>query len=63
MLVSRYFRDGYSEFDQLCHTAYAEVLPTWESVVVPWDQIVAQRSHGGVAQPERPDIVSCQACS
>ena len=63
-LVSRYFTDGYSKFDQLCRTAYAEVLPTWELVVVPWEQIVAQRSHHWAAQPEcQISSPACQACS
>jgi len=43
-LVSRYFEDGYQKFDRLCRTTYAEVLPIWDSPVVPWDQIVAERS-------------------
>ena len=43
-MVTRYFEDGYDRFDQLCRTAYAEILPVWESAVVPWDQIIAERS-------------------
>ena len=44
--VNRFFEgNGYNQFDQLCRTTYAEVLPKWESEVVPWDQIVAERSH------------------
>jgi MoaA/NifB/PqqE/SkfB family radical SAM enzyme len=44
-LVSRYFEDGYDRFDRLCRSTYSEVVPTWPSAVVPWDQIVAERSH------------------
>lgn len=45
-LVTRFFEDGgYDQFDQLCRAAYEEVLMHWESEVVPWDQIVAERSH------------------
>lgn len=45
-MVARYFEDGgYARFDRLCRSAFEEVLPTWKCVVVPWDQIVAERSH------------------
>ena len=43
--VRRYFDEGYRRFDRLCRSAYAEILPQWESEFVPWDQIVAERSH------------------
>lgn len=64
MLVSRYFENGYEKFDQLCRTTYAEVLPTWESAVVPWDQIVAERSHHWLTRPDgEPTAFGCGACS
>jgi len=44
-MVSRYFESGYERFDRLCRATYAEVVPTWPAVVVPWDQIIAERSH------------------
>jgi MoaA/NifB/PqqE/SkfB family radical SAM enzyme len=44
MLVDRYFKNGYERFDQLCRTAFAEVLPNWPTNIVPWDQILAERS-------------------
>lgn len=44
-LVTRYFAGGHREFDRLCRTTYAEVVPTWDSPVVPWDQLIAHRSH------------------
>ena len=43
-LVTRYFDTGYEQFDLLCRSTYSEVLPTWSSEFVPWDQIVAERS-------------------
>jgi MoaA/NifB/PqqE/SkfB family radical SAM enzyme len=43
-LVRAYFERGYDAFDQLCRESYADVLPRWEAPVVPWDQIVAERS-------------------
>ncbi|HZO52333.1 MAG TPA: radical SAM protein [Bryobacteraceae bacterium] len=43
-MIHRFFADGYAEFDQLCRAAYNEVIPTYPEVVVPWDQILAERS-------------------
>jgi MoaA/NifB/PqqE/SkfB family radical SAM enzyme len=43
-LVARYLVDGYAQFDRLCRTVYAEVLPTWTSPIIPWDEIVSERS-------------------
>ncbi len=45
-LVNSYLDNGgYDQFDQLCRATYSEVLPTWESEAIPWDQIVAERSY------------------
>jgi MoaA/NifB/PqqE/SkfB family radical SAM enzyme len=50
-LVARYFDGGgYARFDQLCRSAYNEVLPAWKCIVVPWDQIISERSRAGVPQ-------------
>ena len=63
-LVGDYFANGYEMFDHLCRAAYAEVLPTWKSAVVPWDQIIADRSHHW--QPLMSECTavaeSCQTC-
>ena len=63
-LIQRYFESGYNEFDRLCRTAHAEVLPGWDCVIVPWEQIIAERS--ATWQPgdvgAAPDYV-CAACS
>lgn len=56
-LVERWFANGHARFDRLCRRAYAEVLPRWEPAVVPWDQIVAERSH---RLDERADAL-CEA--
>jgi Fe-coproporphyrin III synthase len=45
LMVRRYFDDGYAKFDQLCRSIYEEVIPKWDAALVPWDQIVADRSH------------------
>jgi len=63
-LVTRYFESGYGEFDRLCRAAYVDVLPRWECVIVPWEQIIAERSHTWVPGLEQPAIPHCgEACS
>ncbi len=59
-LLDRYYKQGYSEFDQLCRAAYAEVLPAWDCVIVPWEQIIAERSHRWT--PSEDDPVPVPAC-
>jgi len=43
-LVARYFDNGYAQFDRLCRTVYKEVMPTWTSPLIPWNEIVSERS-------------------
>ena len=62
-LVSRYFEDGYDNFDQLCRTTYADILPSWDSPVVPWDQIVADRSYSWNAVDPATAAAAAPACS
>jgi MoaA/NifB/PqqE/SkfB family radical SAM enzyme len=57
ILVRRYFNDGYSKFDSLCRTAYGEILPTWDCVIVPWEQILAERSRHWTAEQNSPAVV------
>jgi MoaA/NifB/PqqE/SkfB family radical SAM enzyme len=62
-LVARYFERGYDQFDKLCRAAYAEVLPTWDCVIVPWEQILSERSRNWVPQQQSPDSDSaCLTC-
>lgn len=60
-LVARYFDDGYDRFDSLCRTTYAEVLPLWQEAVVPWDQIIADRSRSWRAS-DAPPPAACGTC-
>jgi MoaA/NifB/PqqE/SkfB family radical SAM enzyme len=63
-LVARYFAGGYSQFDQLCRAAYEEVLPTWTDPVVPWDEIIAARSHTWTADGGlKSEPFGCHTCS
>jgi MoaA/NifB/PqqE/SkfB family radical SAM enzyme len=43
-LVARYFADGYEDFQQLCRTTFNEIVPNFTSPIVPWDEIVSERS-------------------
>lgn len=61
-LVARYFEDGYDRFDSLCRTAYAEVLPLWQEAVVPWDQIVADRSRTWRPTDAPAAAAGCGSC-
>jgi MoaA/NifB/PqqE/SkfB family radical SAM enzyme len=61
-LVTHYFSDGYTEFQNLCRTVFDEVMPGHRAPIVPWDEIVSARSwtygHRGsrvrAALPEMP---------
>jgi MoaA/NifB/PqqE/SkfB family radical SAM enzyme len=65
-LVERFMDTDYARFDELCRTTYAEVLPNWDSTIVPWDAIVADRSYGWSNRNSHnmtiPDI-GCEMCS
>jgi Fe-coproporphyrin III synthase len=43
-LIEHYYEHGYDSFDRLCRSAYAEMLQSWDCVIVPWEQIIAERS-------------------
>jgi len=66
-LAQRYFERGYDAFDRLCRAAYLEVLPGWESVIVPWEQILSERSYNWI--PETAPavaanrLVQCGTCT
>jgi MoaA/NifB/PqqE/SkfB family radical SAM enzyme len=63
-LVTRYFEDGYDRFDYLCRKTYQEVVATWKSTVVPWDQIVADRSNlWGARAARHVPIQNCGTCA
>ncbi|MGO9976884.1 MAG: hypothetical protein ACLP01_29615 [Solirubrobacteraceae bacterium] len=66
-LIAEYLEHGYDRFDHLCRTAHTEVLPNWRSTIVPWDEIVAARSHSwspraGTAGDD-PEVIGCQSCA
>jgi Fe-coproporphyrin III synthase len=42
--VRRYFESGYADFDHLCRSTFAEILPSWVSPLIPWDEIVSEAS-------------------
>jgi MoaA/NifB/PqqE/SkfB family radical SAM enzyme len=43
-LTTHYFADGYAQFDRLCRTVYEEVMPTWTSPLIPWNEILSEHS-------------------
>ncbi len=43
-LVKNYFRDGYAAFQDFCRAIYDEVIPESTSPLIPWDEIVSERS-------------------
>jgi Fe-coproporphyrin III synthase len=55
-LIDRYFEQGYDEFDRLCRSAYAKILPTWDCVIVPWEQIVSEYSETWTSDSEEPAL-------
>ena len=64
-LVDRFFCDGYDRFDQLCRMTYAEIIPHWPAAIVPWDQIVAERSRSWRPSTgfPRPSPTECYMCT
>jgi Fe-coproporphyrin III synthase len=62
-LVSRYFERGYDEFDMLCRAAYAEILPDWDCIIVPWEQIISEKSYNWIpAKSSTPGTPECFSC-
>jgi MoaA/NifB/PqqE/SkfB family radical SAM enzyme len=62
-LIHQYFENGYDEFDRLCRTAYSKVLPGWDCVIVPWEQIVSECSENWA--PGEDDALAegkCASC-
>ena len=43
-LLIHYFDNGYAQFDRLCRTVYEEVMPTWIAPLIPWTEILSERS-------------------
>jgi len=43
-LIHRYFENGYDRFDRLCRTVYDEVMPTWDSPFILWEEMISDRS-------------------
>jgi Fe-coproporphyrin III synthase len=53
-LVAHYFANGYALFDRLCRSVYQEVMPAWTSPLIPWNEILCERSwtFDGSSAPE-----------
>jgi MoaA/NifB/PqqE/SkfB family radical SAM enzyme len=60
-MIESYLNEGYARFDRLCRTAYGEIIPGWTMAIVPWDQIVAERSRSTVPERSVGAAVPCGA--
>lgn len=62
-LVSRFLDEDYGRFDALCRRTYEAVLPQWTAAVVPWDEILAERSYhdDGVLPAGMAASVACRS--
>jgi MoaA/NifB/PqqE/SkfB family radical SAM enzyme len=61
-LLSRYYQERYSIWDRLCRSAYAELLPVWDCVIVPWEQIIAEKSQNWIPLDDCPSVPECASC-
>ncbi|WP_432817354.1 radical SAM protein [Sulfitobacter sp. JB4-11] len=52
--IKAYFSTGYDAFDRLCRAAYHECVPDWPDPILPWDQILSERSRKPVSQSVDP---------
>jgi len=60
VLLPRFFADGYAAFDSLARATYHELVTDWPDALVPWDELLARRSHSAV---ERVAPALGQACA
>ncbi|HWP96448.1 MAG TPA: radical SAM protein [Syntrophomonadaceae bacterium] len=51
-LVNRYFHCGYDRFNELCHRVYSNIIPHAASPIIPWDEIISERSWLQTAQED-----------
>jgi MoaA/NifB/PqqE/SkfB family radical SAM enzyme len=62
-LLHQYYERRYYEFDRLCRAAYAELLLAWDCVIVPWEQIIAERSESWIpAEDCAMPALECASC-
>jgi Fe-coproporphyrin III synthase len=61
-LVERYFAKDYDAFHRLCRFTYEECVPNWPDPIVPWDQLLAIRSHTQLPIDSR-EVVIQHGCS
>jgi len=43
-LVTRYMAHGYEDFHSFCRKVFMEVMPEFQAPIVPWDEIISERS-------------------
>jgi MoaA/NifB/PqqE/SkfB family radical SAM enzyme len=42
--LCNFLRDGYSRFDELCRHVYYQIVPTYPSPLIPWNEILSEQS-------------------
>jgi len=62
-LVKRYFKSGYDDFNHFCQSVYNEVIPNATSPIIPWDEIISERSWSAEdgLSPRNTTIISTAA--
>jgi len=43
-LVHRYFSKGYDDFHDLCRAVYHDLIPSYDSPIIPWNELLSERS-------------------
>lgn len=43
-MIPRFLSEGYAAFDRLCRATYNDYVPTWPDPILPWDQLLSERS-------------------
>jgi MoaA/NifB/PqqE/SkfB family radical SAM enzyme len=43
-LVTRYMVHGYEDFHRLCRTVFMDVMPGFQAPIIPWDELISERS-------------------
>jgi len=60
-LIENYFSNGYQKFERLCRSTYEEFVPNWPDAIIPWNQLLAERSQ--VDLPTNTHTVTKHTCT
>ncbi len=63
-LIERYFENGFDEFERLCRVTYSNVLPKWDCVIVPWEQMLSESSESWISdESHEAPVRECASCA